>query len=109
MIATMFLLFMLIGADLRRAYEAQRLSPRTLLISLCALSYLLYSLGSTTEKLDKMDKSSAIYLKSGACLDRVIVRSASGGYLLYGKFLSKSEFRSKDDVSQIYLDALCAI
>jgi hypothetical protein len=48
------------------------------------------------------DGIQAIYLQSGDCLDRKLLRASASGYLLYSFDLKQFEFRDKGSIKTIY-------
>jgi hypothetical protein len=48
------------------------------------------------------DGVQAMYLQSGDCLERKLLRASSGGYLLYSFDLKQFEYREKGSVKTIY-------
>lgn len=71
--------------------------------------YQVYDAGKIWVRFDIKDDASvqSILSVSAGCLDRKILRAASGGYLLYSPQLKTFEFRDKSDIRLIYDKAVC--
>jgi hypothetical protein len=49
----------------------------------------------------------AFLTQDGLCINRILLRSSSGGYLLYDSVLKQFEFRNKDSFKVIFQTAGC--
>ncbi|QOZ76728.1 hypothetical protein XH83_15465 [Bradyrhizobium sp. CCBAU 53351] len=68
-----------------------------------------YSSGSfwAASEISEPRNQQSLILVSGTCIDRIILRTNSSGFLLYNFALQQTEFRSKDDVRTVFESKSC--
>jgi hypothetical protein len=88
--------------------ERGSVGGKTIFLIAFTLGFSSYNIGRTTSKYDQTEKTTSLYLKSGSCIDRVLVKASSAGYLMFSKSINNIEYRSKDEITVMYFDRKCS-